>query len=61
MAEINADVNDVLQSLSQRLAGAYRENAVLLAQLSTAKKMIDEFEATASEPEVIKVDSGKSK
>jgi hypothetical protein len=62
VAEINADVNDVLQVLSGKVADLSRENAVLLAQLSSAKKIIEDLEKRATPAaETVVVDSGKHK
>jgi hypothetical protein len=51
MAEINADANDVIAVLSERVANEARENAILLARLNEASKQIDTLTAAAAEKE----------
>lgn len=47
MAEINADIDDVINALTSENARLGRENAILLARLKSANAMIDGLQAAA--------------
>lgn len=44
MAEINADVETILQLQSEKIAKLEQENSILMARLLTAGKMLDAAE-----------------
>lgn len=48
MAEINAEVNDILDGLASRIATMEKENAILVARLKNAADQIDELSKPAA-------------
>lgn len=54
MAQIDADANDVITLLTEKIGTVEKENAILLARLHTANRMIDEAAETvqAADPDV---------